>query len=449
MRLVAVEQLGVAAEVGDRIYGARGQLLLKPGARLTAGCIRALGEQGVPAVYVADPDTADVLPPEPIKPETRELARRALTEVFEPCLEAGRELRELSLAVAQQHAGSDRFASAVRAAFGGGGLRSVHESVDALLRDLLGQSVLVGLNSIKVHDGYTFQHSIDVTIMGVVLARRAGWDAARVRSFGIGCMLHDLGKVLIPPEILNKPGRLTEAEFEVMKTHPTLGFHLVRALAPNLGGLVAHVAYQHHERQDGSGYPRGLRGTNVLGQGSAGKIHDFGALAAVADVYDAMSSTRPYRVGWAPDKVVAAIASMAGTHLNRAAVEVFLSVATPYPVCSEVVLLNGRYTLHRGVVARVCPDELSRPVVRLLYDASGRRISPVDLDLRVERDVEVRSYQPREPEVESMGGRRRKPRPAAPLPLEVQRACDSLLQSVVPPAGWTPRARRRIGGYAA
>jgi HD-GYP domain-containing protein (c-di-GMP phosphodiesterase class II) len=138
--------------------------------------------------------------------------------------------------------------------------------------------------------------------MGLLLAKKLGWDKERLRAFGIGCILHDLGKIFVDKEILTKPGRLSDEEFEKMKAHPTMGYELVRTIAPTLNKLIAHVAYQHHERQDGSGYPRGLMGDNTLGENNPNMIHDFGSICAVADIYDAMASDRPYRHGWPPDR---------------------------------------------------------------------------------------------------------------------------------------------------
>jgi HD-GYP domain-containing protein (c-di-GMP phosphodiesterase class II) len=101
------------------------------------------------------------------------------------------------------------------------------------------KDVLLGLNSIKTHDSYTFQHSLDVSIMGLLLAKKLGWDKERLRAFGIGCILHDMGKIFVDKQILTKPGRLSEDEFALMKAHPTLGYELVRTIAPSLNTLVA------------------------------------------------------------------------------------------------------------------------------------------------------------------------------------------------------------------
>src|SRR5690348_7283814 len=283
MRLIHSDNLTSGMEVGEAVHGSGGQVLLAPGVKLTDRYIDLLHKLGIPAAYIADPDTAGIQVPQPLKPRTRIKASHALSEAFERLAPAAKEIRSSDNGESQATASGERFEKTCRSIFGGGGFRSLIESVQGVIHDLLDQRVLTGLNSIKTHDAYTFQHSIDVTIMGVVLAKRAGWDAAKVRIFGIGCMLHDIGKVFISEELLRKPGRLTNEEFEVMKTHPKLGYDLIKAIAPTLGSLVPQVAYQHHERQDGSGYPRGLTGSNTLGQNSPGQIHDFGALCAVAD----------------------------------------------------------------------------------------------------------------------------------------------------------------------
>jgi len=440
MRLIHSVNLANGMELGDPVYGSAGQLLLAPGVKLNDRYIKLLHQLEVPAAYISDPDTAGISVPDPLKPKTRAKAGRALADAFERLAPATKQVRkDLACNVTEAQASSDRFARTVRSVFGGGGFQSLLDSVHAICNDLLDQRVLTGLNSIKTHDAYTFQHSIDVTIMGVVLAKRAGWDAARVRLFGAGCMLHDIGKVFIPEELLRKPGRLTEDEFALMKEHPKLGYDLIRAIAPGLSGLVSQVAYQHHERQDGSGYPRGLRGNNVLGGSTPGLIHDFGSLSAVADVYDAMASTRPYRKAWAPDQVVQTVIGLGGEQLNRDAVEIFRSVIAPYPVCTEVIVLTGRHAGCRGVVARIDPAHLARPVVRMLFRADGERTEPFELDLAVEQDVVIRSSMATdELPAESMGGRRREPRKAPPLPDEVVIAMRQARNAA---AGQTQRRR--------
>jgi HD-GYP domain-containing protein (c-di-GMP phosphodiesterase class II) len=283
-------------------------------------------------------------------------------------------------------------------------IAAIAKQGDQLVDMLDRQEVILGLNSLKSHDNYTFQHSIDVAIAAILLARRIRWDAERVRAFGIGCLLHDIGKVFIDAAILNKPGRLTDAEAEIVRAHRLLGYNLIKTTAPALGLLVPQVALQHHERQDGLGYPRQLRGLNRLGNGGrspgeprwtpgnskpAALMHDFGSLSAVADVYDALSSDRPYRAGYHPSRTLDAIADMSGTHLNSEAVDVLRRVIPPFPVCSEVRVVNGRYAGYTGIVASVPERDITHPVVRVLNDASGARVDAAEVNLAVDRDVRL------------------------------------------------------------
>jgi hypothetical protein len=191
-----------------------------------------------------------------------------------------------------------------------------------------------------------------------------------------------------------------------MKAHPTLGYELIRRIAPTMSYLIAHVAYQHHERQDGSGYPRGIEGDNTLGENNAKMIHDFGAVAAVADVYDAVASDRAYRQGWPPDRVVNLIREMSGTHLNDKVVRLFMQTVAPYPIATNVTVLNGRFKGYQGVVSDVNNRALDRPRVRLLYDPTGKRIDAKEIDLLVERDIAVESVRSGEPTMEPLGSSR-------------------------------------------
>lgn len=192
--------------------------------------------------------------------------------------------------------------------------------------------------------------------------------------------------MFIDPKVLNKPGKLTPQELELIKKHPTLGYQLLRSIQKD-EFLANHVAYQHHERQDGTGYPRGLHGVNrVAREATRGdRILLIGEIAAVADVYDALSSDRPYRPGMSPEQIVETMRQMSGPHLNREIVQQFLAILPVFPVGLDVRITQGRLKGYRGVVARVNPSAMDRPIVRLLYDNAGRRIASFEFDLLREK----------------------------------------------------------------
>jgi HD-GYP domain-containing protein (c-di-GMP phosphodiesterase class II) len=428
--LISTEQLTPGMTLGEAVVGARGRTLLGRGVAVTARYVELLRELGIPAVYVHDPDTADVRPPCPVPQETRVRVLGNLTRAFEQVSRAGEQMRRVPLEVLRDHLADDKFANAVAGAGAADALCDLADDVDGLVDALRGQDVLTGLNSIKAHDQYTFLHSIDVTIMGLVLGQRAGWDRAKLRAFGVGCLLHDIGKILVEPELLNKAGPLTPEEFERLKAHPTLGYEVIRAVAPRLGALAPQAAYQHHERQDGTGYPRGLRGNEHLGANEPGRIHDFGAMCAVADVYDAMASHRPYRRARPMDEVVRTIKGYANTHLNGEAVRTFLSVVAPYPVCTDVRVTTGRHAGCRGVVTKVRKADLARPTVRLLYDAAGERMDPIEVDLSVDRDVRVCSVPPDDRQLpHSLGSAAAQPPPPPRPKFDIPKAVLAALKA--------------------
>ena len=391
MQLIALHKVQPGARLGEAVFGPNGQPWLMRGVELTVEYLQMLRARGLPAVYVENPDTSDIPIPQSISPEVRARAMGNLSRAFESVSRNSERLREAYVAMAATGMQSARFADAVRATADGRGLYRMANDIDDMLDQLKGCDVLAGLNSIKAHDTYTFQHSIDVTIMGLVLARTQKWDRTRLRAFGVGCILHDIGKIFIDPAILNKPAKLTTDEFKQVQAHPTAGYEVVKTLAPGLGVLAAHVAYQHHEMQDGSGYPRGLIGNDVLGVNAPNRIHDFGSLCAVADVYDALTSTRPYRAGIAPDRAIARICDASGTHFNAEAVETFRATVPPFPICSNVRVASGKYAGWRGVVAALSKQAIDRPKIRLLYDARAQRVDPVELDLLVEGNVRIES----------------------------------------------------------
>jgi HD-GYP domain-containing protein (c-di-GMP phosphodiesterase class II) len=405
MKVVRVSDLSAGQTLGQAIRNRRGQVLLSAGVRLSATYIGRLHAMNVTSVYVEDADTRDITPPQAIPDEKRQRIEAGMSTAFDAVARLAADNRRSAGRSEGESFGATNHASKALVAETARTIAALVEQGDQLVDMLDRQEVILGLNSLKSHDNYTFQHSIDVAISAIIMARRVGWDAQRVRAFGIGCLLHDIGKVFIDTAILNKPGRLTDAEAETVRAHPLLGYNLIKTTAPALGLLVPQVALQHHERQDGLGYPRQLRGLNRLGGGggrSAGElrwvpgnskpgplIHDFGSLSAVADVYDALSSDRPYRAGYHPSRTLDAIAQMSGTHLNTDAVAILRRVIPPFPVCSEVRVLNGRHAGHTGIIASVPERDITHPVVRILNNASGERVDAVEIDLAVDRDVRL------------------------------------------------------------
>jgi len=341
---------------------------------------------GIQSVFIRDETTDDIIAPGNIPDTVRGATLSHLRKLFDSFEELGKEVRHLSLTAIRIAASSEKFQSVFR---NNRAIRRIVSDAEHIVDSLLAGEVMIGLNSLKTYDNYTFMHSIDVTVVSILIGRHIGLPPKRLRELGIGCLLHDLGKTFIPREILNKPEKLTAEEFERVKMHPHIGFEMVRGVEA-IGILPPHVVFQHHEKQDGSGYPRGLTGNNRLDISSEPRtIHLYGSIAAVADVFDALSSDRPYRPALSPENVIRKLRSMAGKVLNREVLRNMLSITPVYPAGNTVRVTKGKYLHHFGVVTRINPERLDRPVIRILFDGNRKRIDPVEIDLAANDHMSV------------------------------------------------------------
>jgi HD-GYP domain-containing protein (c-di-GMP phosphodiesterase class II) len=240
----------------------------------------------------------------------------------------------------------------------------VDEITDSVMRN---PGALVSVARLKRADEYTYMHSVAVCALMVSLGRQLGLQDKQLRHAGLAGMLHDLGKAVMPPEVLNKPGKLTDDEFAVMRTHPERGHELLDE-GGGAGALALDVCLHHHEKVDGTGYPHRLPGD---------EISLFAKMGAVCDVYDAVTSNRPYKTGWDPGEALRRMAQWKG-HFDPRVFQAFVKSVGIYPTGSLVRLQTGRL----AVVCAQNPASLLTPVVKVFFSTkSNLRIEPQDLDL--------------------------------------------------------------------
>lgn len=321
--------------VGRNIYHSDGRILLHAGIRLTDNYILRLEQMGITSVYIKDEyDDDNIKIADVVSEETRIETIKIVKQNFQ-LLEQERKIN----------------------------IRSVKQMVDNLMDELLSNpNTLVNLTDIRSFDDYTFAHSVNVCILSLMTGITLCFHDLKLKELGTGALLHDIGKIKVARDILNKADSLSQEEFKEIKKHTVYGFQILRSYQ-DLSLLSAHVAFQHHERWDGKGYPRQLAGED---------IHEYARIVAAADVYDALLADRPYRPSYSISQAITILKNMSGIYLDSRCVTALIANIAIYPVGSLIELNTGEI----GIVVDNNKETPTRPVVRLVYDKHNRRIMP-------------------------------------------------------------------------
>ena len=241
----------------------------------------------------------------------------------------------------------------------------VQNITESILRNA---GALLGLLQIKNKDDYTFLHSVSVCALLVAFCRSRNLDDEQIYQAGIGGLLHDTGKALVPDSILNKPGPLTEEEFAVIRRHPKDGYDILRQ-SPEIGPVPLDITLHHHERRDGSGYPDRL---------GAAAISELAQMAAIVDVYDALTAERCYHKAMPAAEALRKIYEWSKFHFNPQYAQEFMRCVGIYPVGTLVLLESGRL----AVVIEAHESNLLAPKVNVFFNVKNRAyIRPQMVDL--------------------------------------------------------------------
>ena len=240
----------------------------------------------------------------------------------------------------------------------------VQSFIDSVFRN---EAAAVTLFKLRGFDEYTYTHSINVSILAVILGKHLGLDKTALLKLGLAGMYHDVGKAKIPENILNKPGKLTKEEFQIMKGHPLEGYRIMQG-QKDLDPEILRAVVEHHERHDGTGYPRGLKSED---------IGRFSRIISVVDVYDALTSRRVYKEAMAPAKALGLMYQWRDKDFFHNAVEHFIRCVGVFPVGSFVRLTGGEH----GLVTSTSAMRPTRPEVKVIMDARMRPLPPRVLDL--------------------------------------------------------------------
>jgi HD-GYP domain-containing protein (c-di-GMP phosphodiesterase class II) len=362
MRRVTIEELRTGDRLGRDVYGGPDALaLLRAGVRVSDSYRQSLQRAGITSVWIDDGISEGIEPLEMLEETTKRRATTAIRDAF----------RNVARAMPRGEALSEDV------------VREMNDLAELIVRDISRNiHSALALNDLANADGYTMSHSLAVTTLGLSLGMRVmgkyGWIDVhgkrrldgiddRLVALGVGLLLHDIGKLAVPQEILRKPGPLTDDEWKAVRTHPLHGFQMLKK-AEGISPLSRAVVRSHHEKWTGGGYPDNQSGAD---------IHQFARIAAVADVFDALTSDRDYRKAWPTHEGYDFVVKDGGQDFDPEVVDVFRSFVAPYPPGTRVVLSDGNC----GLVKEVREEAVTLPVVRIIVDPSGALVAPREIDL--------------------------------------------------------------------
>lgn len=338
--------------VAQSVYNSSGASYLSKGMSLTTKYIEKLRQLGVGGIHVVStmPGEGLVPPDDVLRDETRAMAVKRVYDVFQQITKKGTFETE-----------------------------PLTKASSTIVNDIMERkNNLVQLTDLRAHDMYTFAHSVNVAMLSALLATLLGFSKEKISDLTMGALLHDLGKTVVPQDILNKPSRLTDQEFTVIKNHPVAGSDKILGLNIPRAETIAIVARQHHEKINGTGYPDKRAGNN---------IHPYGRIAAIADVYDALTSERPYKKGYAPSVAHHIMVNCSPGHFDEEFLHLFFQNVAIYPVGTVVATSIGH-----GIVRHTEFGNTERPVVCIFADKDRRPLKKTfDIDLSEEKKFEITS----------------------------------------------------------
>ena len=377
MRLISIRQAKPGVVIGREILDEKGQVLLHKGLALTPAYIRALEAKGFTRLYVRDPDEPAVDLEEDLSPAVRTRAQMALRNAFEKIGSEVSALRADSGQDLSKAFESNRIAALLSKS---GPLGQVLSVVPAILDSVLSRTTLAGLTSIKSADSEQYEHALDVCAVAIMAGRVVGLSSDHLRQLAAGCLLHDIGKIFLEP---NASGE------NAVRQHTRLGYELLRA-SEERDILTPHVAYEHHERPDGKGLPRGIIAGNRVKRDRSQPPPIptlLGEICAVANAYDNLLSGSTQHPPTTPDVALSLLRQGVGTQFNQEIVVGLLRVVPVFPVGTEVVIRGEKLDNYTAVVTENNSAHLDRPVIALLRDGAGKRVETQEIDLFQEKDL--------------------------------------------------------------
>ncbi len=347
MKRVYTEELQAGMIVARTVMGTEGRRFINQNTELTANLIQKLQELGIPSVFVKD-NLIDIESDDIVSNKVLATVSATLKKSLN-AFSHGKELE----------------------------MTALRKSVNLLIDEVvLNRNTLIQKEEIHSYDDYLLFHPINVSIYAIMTGLSLGYPESNIVDLGLGALLHDIGMMTIDRSIINNPGALKQKEMDAIKQHPEIGFNILRTYH-ELSATSAHIAYQHHERIDGSGYPRGLRDKEIV---------EYAKITAVADTFDAVISDHPYRKAYSIADGLTVLKGLQNSFFDAEIVDAFISNVAFYPIGSLIRLVDGRI----AVVIAANRFNMTRPVIEIMTDEHGNPLKTnLTVDLQQNSKVKI------------------------------------------------------------
>lgn len=352
LKKVTVNDLKSGMLLGENIYDDMGNILLSEGVKLKGTYIVKIKEIATAYTHIrivneGNDEVKETYEKDPYLTKTRDVAKSIVKDAFSKLNSSGSLTKD------------------------------TYELIYSLVSEILNNDdIVINLNELRNIDDYTLEHSVNVAVISIVIGISMNLSRDQLRDLGVGAILHDIGKMMIPNDILNKPSALTVDEYEIVKQHAKYGYELLSKIE-GLSDEIISVARYHHERFDGRGYPSGLKSP---------QISLFAKIVAISDVYDALTSDRVYKKMIEPYRALEYICNMVNIQFDKDIVLKFLKCIKIFPLGSIVELT----TKEVGLVVDIHKHNPNRPIVRVLADNTGSIVKGYyEIDTSKNIDIDI------------------------------------------------------------
>lgn len=387
------DQLTVEHTIARSIYGPSGELLLARGAQLNPEVLRILPITGQEVFWVKDDSYVEIqfdpLIREQIAMQTaHEIVQSA--DKFREAFDLNcKSLQEIQKNFDQLH----RFSALVDH-------EVIKKNAVKLVQEVMqSPALLLNLSGVRTRNAWAYQNAIESTITALMIGKKFNLPAHELEEMAIGCLLMDTGYLALPSELVNRVGRISWDEFLMLRMHPDLGFEILRS-NPGIPMISAHVAWQHHECQDGTGYPRNLQGKHSLPHlrtKEEGTIHRYAEIAQVAETYVRLMHPRDPKHSRSPVDVVRLLLKASHTRLNRQIVDALVTMIPLYPPGAQIIVLHdptGKWRGWKGIVTKVPQNQPELPDIQLIQSPEGEKSGPFLVHMAQNTGLKIQHLNP-------------------------------------------------------